>query len=139
MLKALERAGSSEEEYLDLILQQANKGDKGCRSELNKMLYPPYKPYHETLQVSGAGPGATASEISENLILGVANGQYPPDVVANLLSAISQVRRANEIPDIVQHLKSLGDILDRTETRLQKLEHTNALTIESKPAEPSDG
>lgn len=109
-LEALARAEKSEEDFYDLLIVKALDDDNPiAMSEILKRVSPIPKQTAPAINFE-LDPKASISEKAEQIMIAVSQGEVPPDIGTQLVTAMSAVMNIKEKTDFEERLKALENV-----------------------------
>lgn len=110
LVEALQRAGESEEQFLDRAINHALEGDMMIFREILVRLSPVPKATYPNFTVD-IKPEDSPSDKLDKIIAAVANAEIPADVAAQMAQLIKAAIEVREVTELVQRLEKLEQLL----------------------------
>lgn len=109
-IEALQRAGKTEADFYDHLVAKALDEDNPiAMGDILKRVSPIPKQTAPAINFE-LDPKASISEKAEQIILAVSQGEVPPDIGTQLVTAMSAVMNIKEKTDFEERLKALENV-----------------------------
>lgn len=110
LVEALQRAGESEEQFLDRAINHAIEGDMMIFREILVRLSPVPKATYPNFTVDIKPEDSPADKL-DKIIAAVANAEIPADVAAQMAQLIKAAIEVREVTELVHRLEKLEQLL----------------------------
>lgn len=110
LVEALQRAGESEEQFLDRAISHALDGDMMIFREILVRLSPVPKATYPNFTVDIKQEDSPADKL-DKIIAAVANAEIPADVAAQMAQLIKAAIEVREVTELVHRLERLEQLL----------------------------
>lgn len=110
LVEALQRAGESEDQFLDRAISHALDGDMIIFREVLARLSPMPKATYPNFTVDIKAEDTPADKL-DKIIAAVANAEIPADVAAQMAQLIKVAIEVREVTEMVQRLERLEQLL----------------------------
>lgn len=91
-------------------IEMAKEGDMMALKLCLDRIAPPFKPAAQPVYLDMPAPG-NLTETARAFITAAANGEIPPDIAAQLVSAVASVAKVEEMENVKERLESLERII----------------------------
>jgi len=105
-LEALEKAGYSEDELIEKLVQLAFDGDSMAVKEVFIRLHPTKKPQYETVEFE-YDKNDSPAEKAGKVLKAVSDGLISPDIGKLLIDSISNVVKIEEVTELKNKVENL--------------------------------